>query len=207
MDCLLVSKPQLLGSLSHLSPNTTGGGITMAEGLHEWKVGPYLVWIMPWHLLYTLRKARKNCQFSRVDKLLAALNWTFSEDSPHWLAEHVTTSVIREKSQSVFATHICPPGCRNQGPLHQLTCTLNSQSVIWCGQRKVVSPNPREFACYQHISVEFLQWEDIWIVNLAASGIGCGPQISRWHVLNPSQERWGVCREARCFWQKSRFCC
>jgi hypothetical protein len=36
-----------------------------------------------------------------------------------------------------------------RGSLHQLTLSLNSQSVLWCGRRKMDSTNPREFACYQ----------------------------------------------------------
>jgi hypothetical protein len=36
-----------------------------------------------------------------------------------------------------------------RGSPHQLTLSRNSQSVLSSGRRKVESPNPREFDCYQ----------------------------------------------------------
>jgi hypothetical protein len=35
------------------------------------------------------------------------------------------------------------------GSPHQRTLSRVSQLVLWCGQRRMESPNPREFACYQ----------------------------------------------------------
>jgi hypothetical protein len=34
-----------------------------------------------------------------------------------------------------------------RGSPHQLSSSQNSQIVLWCGWRRVESPNPREFAC------------------------------------------------------------
>jgi hypothetical protein len=35
-----------------------------------------------------------------------------------------------------------------RGSPQQLSLSWNSQSVLWCGWRRMESPNRREFACY-----------------------------------------------------------
>jgi hypothetical protein len=44
-----------------------------------------------------------------------------------------------------------------RGSPHQLTLSRNSRSVLWCGRRRMESPNAREFACYQRTKVRWYQ--------------------------------------------------
>jgi hypothetical protein len=112
--------------------------------------GPCPFWIIPWHLPYNWGKARKT--LVRVAELLET---TCSAD----LAAFLGTA-------SAGLLNISPPrlpvGDFSQplvgvgafqvaelwGSPHQPTLSRNSQSALWCGRRRMESPNPREFACY-----------------------------------------------------------
>jgi hypothetical protein len=89
--------PEVLGSLWLMASATWDGGITSAEGLHDW--GRRAVPLFSYTLVFasTLRKNTENIsQCSRVvgDYSLRRLDRLF-RDSLGWPAEHQSTSVTR----------------------------------------------------------------------------------------------------------------
>jgi hypothetical protein len=117
------------------------GGITSAEGHHD--CGRRAVPLLNYTLAFALqlRKSTENLsQGSRVvgDYSLRRLGRLF-RDSLGLPAERQSTSVTRGWLQSTFGRHKCLPSCRTKSFPHQLTVSRNSQSVLWCGRRRIVS--------------------------------------------------------------------
>jgi hypothetical protein len=164
---------------------------------------------MPWHSLYNRGRARKtsvsaaeqprDCSLRRRGCLL--------RDSFCWPAgRQFTPGYPGDFSQPAVGTSAFRVAVLRGSP-HQLTSSWNSQSMLWCGRRRLESPNPREFAWYQRIKVRWYQCEGIWIVALAAFWHGCCQRISRSGMRNPSWDGWAACRAARHSWRTGRISC
>jgi hypothetical protein len=113
--------------------------------------GPCPFWIILWHLPYNSGKAWKT-SFRVAEQLettccvdLAAFLGAPSKGllsiSLPWLPVGDFSHPLVGKSAFQVA--------ELRGSLHQLTLSLNSQSVLWCGRRTEESPDPCEFSFYQ----------------------------------------------------------
>ena len=54
---------------------------------------------------------------------------------------------VRGRGQPSFSVSACRVAVLGDSP-HQLTLSLSSQSVLWCGQQTAERPDPRVSACY-----------------------------------------------------------
>jgi hypothetical protein len=62
---------------------------------------------------------------------------------------HVSSPRLPGGLQSALGRHSALQVAALRGSLHQLTLGPNCRSVLWCGRRRMESPNPRQFACCQ----------------------------------------------------------
>jgi hypothetical protein len=127
-----------------------GGGNTSAEGLHDWgrRVVPLLNYTLAFAL--QLRESTENlCQCSRVvgDYSLRRLGRLLGTASAGLLNISPPRLAVGDFSQPLVGTSAFQVA-ELRGSRRQLTLSQNSQSVLWCGWRRMESPNPREFACY-----------------------------------------------------------
>jgi hypothetical protein len=124
------------------------GEIILAEG------GPCPLLNYTLTFALQLRKSTGNLsQGGRVvrDNSLRRLGRLF-RDSLGWPAEHQSTSVTREWLQLALGRQKCLPSSRTKG--FPASANFESKlSVFRCGRRRIESPNPREFACYQRTNV------------------------------------------------------
>jgi hypothetical protein len=124
------------------------GGVTSAEGLCDWER-----WVVPL-FNYTLTlalKLRKNTEERRLGRRIVRLHVgpaSLSFEGQSWLVcweftcYHLGTSVSPP-------SHKCLTRSELRGSPHQLSFSRSSESVLWCGGRKIEFWNPRENACYQ----------------------------------------------------------
>jgi hypothetical protein len=108
--------PDVLGSLC-LMASATWGGMTSAEGLHDWGGQAVPISIITLTFALQLRKRTENLsQGSQVvgDYSLRRLG-CLKMDSLGRLVEHQCTSVTRGWLQSALGRHRCLPSCRTKG--------------------------------------------------------------------------------------------
>jgi hypothetical protein len=166
-----------------------GGKIILAEGIHD--CGGRAMPLLNCTLAFALQLRKSTENFSQCSWIVSTLlvpTWPSFWDSLCWPAEHQCTLVTHGWLQSALALgrHKCLPSFWTKGFPHQLTLSQNSQSVLLCDWRRMESPNPHEFACYQRTKVCQSQCEDIWIVTLVASGCGRRQWTSRSDMCSPA---------------------
>jgi hypothetical protein len=127
-----------------------GGEITLAEGLHDW--GRRAVSLLNYTLEFALqlrKSTEKLSQGSRVvgdyslrrlGRLLGTASAGLLNISPPWFP-------VGDFSQPLVGASVFQVA-ELRGSPHKLAWSRNSQSVLWCGRRRMEAPNPRKFACY-----------------------------------------------------------
>jgi hypothetical protein len=127
-------------------------GVALAEGLRDWGGGPCPFWLKPWNLPYNWGKARKTSVrvAEQPQDYSLAPTWLSFEGQPRlacWSSVHLGYSSQPLVGASAFQVAVL------RGSPQQLTSSRNSRSVLWYVRRKMQSPNPREFACFQRTKV------------------------------------------------------
>jgi hypothetical protein len=96
-----------------------GGGITSAEGLHDW--GRRAVPLFNYTLAFALQLRKIMEYLSQCCRVVGDYSLRrlgrlfFFMDSLGWPAEHQSTSVTRGGLQSALGRHKCLPSCRTTG--------------------------------------------------------------------------------------------
>jgi hypothetical protein len=172
------------------------------------EVRPCPLLMIPWHLPYNWRKARKTCQGSWIvgDYSLRRLGRLF-RDSLAWPAEHQSTSVICEWLQSALGWHKCLPRCRTNWFLASVNIEskLSVSALMWSSKNGIPKSS---WICllptYEGALVAMRRRLDC---KTAVSGRCCGQRTSRSDMRNPSQDGWAACRATHPFWGTGDISC